>query len=671
MATRWALAPLSCVKRLQMTKAQTTAYLFFHCNLAFSSIAEEQRAEVIDRCYIPMLGIAQEYGIPLGVECTGWTLEEIARLRPQWLDRFSTLCAQGLAECIGSGYTQLIGPLVPSDVNCNNQRLGQRAYEHLLGQQPAIALINEQAYSSGILEHYVDHGYASILMEWDIPALAHPSWQSELRYAPQKVLDHQGRPLDLVWVQSVVFQHLQRLVHEDLELDAYLNCLKRHVGPSSRAICLYGNDAEVFNFRPGRFETEAAITLGEWQRMAQALCAVRDALGWRFCLPSQVTALNLPHAGHVLQLESSAQPVIVKKQPKYNLLRWAVTGRGDLDINTRCHRILHAMRAGVPDDADWRALCCLWASDFRTHITEQRWNRYAAALADMENKWQVSPPDNSSLLTGQTAALTMPRWIDAATPHVAARLNPRKGLAVQALSFPLLGSAPVLGTISHGDFEDIAHAADFFTGHVVLEAQGERKRTDLATVTPEMTETEQYISYSAAIPNFFCPMEKVVRLSKQRPEFSIAYRFGWQSLPVCSIRLLHLTLLPEAYDVSTLFFATHNGGSGWERFALTSLVNHTAPVSFLVSASHALGMTSGLLRIGDARHWLEVKTDLAQTALVGMIVHQPVGASWLTRVVLSYREIDDTAKLNALVPPSTVTVTVSAYSGSMAENSLS
>jgi len=651
-----------------MTKKQTTAYLFFHCNLAFSSIEEEQRAEVIDRCYTPMLGIAQEYGIPLGVECTGWTLEEIARLRPQWLERFRALCAQGLTECIGSGYTQLIGPLVPSDVNHNNQRLGQQTYERLLGQRPAIALINEQAYSSGILEHYVDHGYTSILMEWDNPALAHPSWHSELRYAPQKVLDHQGRALDLVWVQSVVFQHLQRLVHGDLELDAYLNCLRRHVGPDPRTLCLYGNDAEVFNFRPGRFETEAAITQGEWQRMAQALCAARDTLGWHFCLPSQATALNLPHAGHVLELESPAQPVIVKKQPKYNLLRWAVTGRGDLDINTRCHRILHAMRAGMPDDADWRALCSLWASDLRTHITERRWNRCAAALTDAESKWRVSCPDTPSMLTGQPAALATPRWIDAATPHVAARLNPRKGLAVQALSFPSLNPAPVLGTISHGDFEDIAHAADFFTGHVVLEAQGERKRTDLAIVTPEMRETEQYISYSAAVPNFFCPMEKAVRLSKLRPEFSITYKFSWQSLPVCSIRLLHLTLLPDAYDANTLFFATHNGGKGWERFPLIAPVNHTAPVSFLVSASHALGMTCGLLRIGDARHWLEIKTDLAQAALVGMIVHQPAGASWLTRVVLSYREIDDTAKPNAEVSPSTVTVTVSAHSKEMAVN---
>ena len=74
-----------------------------------------------------------------------------------------------------------------------------------------------------------------------------------------------------------------------------------------------------------------------------------------------------------MQLESAACPVPVKKQRKYNLARWAVTGRDNIAINAACERIYRGMLATSADDADWKELCYLWASDFRTHMTEKRW----------------------------------------------------------------------------------------------------------------------------------------------------------------------------------------------------------------------------------------------------------------------------------------------------------
>ncbi len=47
---------------------QTTLHLFalFHLNLAFSSIEEEQRGDVIKRCYWPLLELAKSHG-PIGI----------------------------------------------------------------------------------------------------------------------------------------------------------------------------------------------------------------------------------------------------------------------------------------------------------------------------------------------------------------------------------------------------------------------------------------------------------------------------------------------------------------------------------------------------------------------------------------------------------------------------
>ena len=107
-------------------------FAFFHLNIAFSSIEEEQRSEVIARCYWPLLDLAVKHG-PIGIEATGYTLEEIARLDPEWLGRARALIAKGKVELIGSGYAQMIGPLVPARVSEENLRIGNDIYRRLLG----------------------------------------------------------------------------------------------------------------------------------------------------------------------------------------------------------------------------------------------------------------------------------------------------------------------------------------------------------------------------------------------------------------------------------------------------------------------------------------------------------------------------------------------------------
>src|SRR2546430_12872243 len=77
-------------------------FALFHLNLAFSSIAEEQRAEVIRSCYWPLLALAEAHG-PIGIEATGFTLEEIVARDPAWIDGLRNLIAEGKVEFIGSG----------------------------------------------------------------------------------------------------------------------------------------------------------------------------------------------------------------------------------------------------------------------------------------------------------------------------------------------------------------------------------------------------------------------------------------------------------------------------------------------------------------------------------------------------------------------------------------
>jgi len=50
-------------------------FTVFHLNLAYSSIEEEQRAQVVERCYWPLLRLAREYDLPFGIEASAYTLE--------------------------------------------------------------------------------------------------------------------------------------------------------------------------------------------------------------------------------------------------------------------------------------------------------------------------------------------------------------------------------------------------------------------------------------------------------------------------------------------------------------------------------------------------------------------------------------------------------------------
>ena len=50
-------------------------YNFFHLNLAYSAIEEEDRPRVIEKCYWPLLRLARKRKLPFGIELSGYTLE--------------------------------------------------------------------------------------------------------------------------------------------------------------------------------------------------------------------------------------------------------------------------------------------------------------------------------------------------------------------------------------------------------------------------------------------------------------------------------------------------------------------------------------------------------------------------------------------------------------------
>ncbi len=213
-------------------------YLFFHLNLAFSSIEKEERPQVIDSCYWPLLTLIEHKEIKAGIELSAYTLETIHSIAPAWIDKFRDLVATGKTELIGSGYSQMIAPLAPAKVNHWNQKIGRTIYQQY-GFSPNIALINEMAYSRGILEHYIDAGYNAIIMEWNNPYLYHEQWEKEWRYFPQRVKDLCERSIPVIWADSIAFQKFQRFAHGEDDLEDYLSFLQSKKNIKNQYFPLY------------------------------------------------------------------------------------------------------------------------------------------------------------------------------------------------------------------------------------------------------------------------------------------------------------------------------------------------------------------------------------------------------------------------------------------------
>jgi len=618
--------------------------LLFHLNLNYSSIEVASRREVVARCYRPLLELAERLPwLTLTLEATGHTLERIERLDPDWIDRLRALIARGRVEFVGSGDTQLIGPLVPASVNRWNQALGRGTYERLLGIAPRVALVNEMAWSQGLVDSYLDAGYEAVVTEWNNPRRYHPEWDEEARYRAVWTESPTGRRIRLLWADALLFQGLQRAVHGEREPEEHAEKVLAHAGDQHRHVFVYANDAEVFDYRPGRYASEPKLgAASEWERLARVLECLHER-GLEFTTPTHVLADARFAPQEVLALNDAANPIPVKKQPKYNVTRWGLSGRDDVGLNATCFRRAKELERHGGSSGDWRTLCRAFGSDLRTHVTEKRWERLVHALP----KSKPRGLSDSAFLEAPLRTTRVERrgaLLELETDGVRAVLNLRRGLALESLVLKSAGAAPLIGTLPYGHFDDIDWTADFYSGHTVLEIPAEKRVTDLEVVEPEVREELHCLVVRAEVPTALGPLPKEVRVYAQRVE--LRYGFSrWGARPRGSLRTGSLTLLDGGLG-RELALTVAQGGPR-ERLAVRGEVDHGRAVSSLVSASAALGATDGWLALDDGRLGFELTWPQDEAAALPLFTHQTVAGKRFARLVFSLGELDETFRPGA------------------------
>lgn len=637
-------------------------FSLFHLNLNYSAIEEADRPRVIEKCYWPLLNLINSLELKSGIELTGYTLESINDIDPSWTHEFKRLISKGICELIGSGYAQIIGPLVPAKVTTKNLEIGNNSYEKILEVVPKIALLNEQAFSKSLVDLYKSAGFDNIIMEWDNPFSNNPKWSKEISYLPQRINGINENEIGLIWNKSIEFQKFQRYAHGELELNEILTHLQKHQSNFTRALPVYGNDVEVFDFRPGRYISESNIHIeGEWNRIHNLYEAIKKEVDMEFILPSEVEDLkNEPQANQILEIASASQPIPVKKQDKYNIVRWAVSGRDDFKINTECWKIFDFLENNSKHDSkEWKELCYLWSSDFRTHITDKRWNKYMKRLKTfsrqrnyLETKIRNKETNNYLVKNSKLTITKNGRFLELSNDRYNITFNCYRGLAIERYVDKEVSNNSIFGTISHGYFDDISYSADYYSGHTVFEAPGKHKITDLIAVEPIIENNQNGIEIFANIITPMGPLEKKWSVDQNRGNLIQTIRIDWPESVIGSFRFGYITLMPEAFDQNTLFYSSHNGGNFKEKQSLNIKKNfdHGDNISSLISANQVLGMTNGIMEIGDDKKTINLNCNKSKGSLVGLVSNTKVKNNLFSRLALSLREFDDTSQASPIGP---------------------
>jgi len=483
-------------------------------------------------------------------------------------------------------------------------------------------------------------------MEWNNPRSAHPEWENEWRYHSQKAIGNDGTSTPLIWVDSIAFQKFQRYAHGEYGLNEYVKYIRTHAAGNERYFPLYSNDVEIFDYRPSRYKTEAQFDdSSEWDRIYELYIYLKRQDWCEFIFPSEVlNYLNDRNGGNEVKLESPSQPIPVKKQEKYNINRWALTGRDDVGINSKCYKIYNSfVENDNQNPEDWKELSYLWSSDFRTHITEKRWNDYCNRLDLLLKKNEISNISNNENYSECPKVIDDKKWLIVENDNYKVILNKNKGLTIQNLVYKKFGKESLLGTLEHGYFDDISLGADYYSGHAVIERPSEHKITDLGKVEPEIIESEWGVKLKTYHKWNDYTFAQYIHLKKEI--IIIEKTINVDAIGKSIFRPYNFTFNPEAWDNESLYVATHNGGSRVEKFFLTGQnISHGDIYSSLISARHGFGNSEGKFVVGDKYKSIAFECNMAISALIPSIIYKEIVDTYFFRLQYSAGEIDETVK---------------------------
>ena len=631
-------------------KIKKKLFIFFHLNIFFSSIKKVDRSEVIKQCYWPILDIAERNDIRIGIEISGQTLEIITKLDNKWIAKLKVLIKKELIFIIGSGYSQIIGPLVPYKLNDFNYKIGNEIYKKILNIKPETLLINEHAFSKSLVDIIKKNKYSSIIMEWENSITNLKLLNEKLKFHTINIKGYKHR-LKTIWNSSLNFQKFQKYIYDKISLDSYLKFIKKLKTNKNQFFVLYGSDAEVFNFRPKKTDHNKIFNLkdnNEWNKIENLLILLKknhDFLSLDEILKDKY------YSKKTINSPTNAKfPCTTKKQPKYNLTRWALSGINDFKINTHCFKIYHYfLKQKISKMKYWKKLCYFWNSDFRTHIEKKRWNNYNIELLKYTKKTdkKINKKEKISIKYDNYKITKKDKILIIKDNDYKFGLNLENGLSLEYYYNYSLSEKPLIGTLEQGFYKNKNFNVDFYSGHFVSEFLNKKNITDLSQKIhkPKIVKRNNLLEISTnfKIVNTFVKKKWIFNLKDKK--LSLEYNFSNIYNLSENIRHSFITLNPNNFQKNSLFFSTHNGGDKLEKFNFKSNeeIDHLKRVSHVTSSTTCQGMTEGIFEIGDKNKKIIIEIENKENALIPFVQYFPIKNSYFYRLIFSSKEYDETS----------------------------
>lgn len=626
-------------------------YTIFHGNLQFSSIPKYQYKTVIENCYLSLVKILEKNDkFKLGIEFSGLTLLEIEKIDPKLIEKIKELIREERLEFIGSSYIQAIFPLIPYEVNLKNLQLGLIIYKKILGLTPEIFYVNEQTFSDGLISIYKKAGIKNIIVDFD-SAPDNVRLHKSLLYKPVKIISQKGEKLTAIWSSSIAFQKFQRYIFDEMSLEDYWQYLSDNFSEKEvRSFCLYAGDWEIFGFPPKGIDRNYN---NDYKRMAELFDSLSKDKRLRFMLPSQLGLGKI--ATTPISLTNFQDPIICKKQEKYNVSRWALAGKSSIFRNTQCFRLFDEINSikksknankSIIEKLE-KNLVTLWGSDFRTNTTADKNREYERLYAETKSSIANFLDSKKSLsvkINKETRFKPLPNDGKIETDTVYLTLDWRKGASIKELIFPKIFPKKIAGLIPHGHFQNQQLSSDWFSGHCLFETDSGNKYTDLypAKIFRKKTINGD-INLSCEIKTPIGTIGKNYKVYQDLPRVDLQYVFDFKKVALKSARIGNVTLDPLNFAVGSLWYTTVNGGRSREIYKIGKTdISQDEIVSFRISSRGCLGTTNGWVAVGDNEKGLAMIWDKTQLASCPIIHFENTKQGLFGRIQPSIAESDET-----------------------------
>ena len=362
-------------------------YSIFHGNLNYSSIPSETYEDIIDTCYWPILDIIKEYKIKPGIEFPVNTIKTIEKIDPLFLEELKKCISNKKCELIFSSKEQTVFPLVPEEINLKNLIVGKKEIEKIFSTNIETAYINEQQFSSGLVPLYSESNIKNVITMWE--------WMSKVtdltkqtKFFPKKIIKNSSE-LNIIWNSYIAYQKFQRYVDGILNKKEYLTYILKQQSNTDSCFPWYGSDMEIFGYKNPVLGLEGKGN--EIQRFREILNELEKNKQIKFEFPTRILEIFPPT--EKIEMSSAKFAISGKKQDKFVVTRWAACGRDNSSTNTMCYHLFKKIQIlktlnknkSIIERYTNELIDC-WASDYRTHTTEQKYLDAKKKIAILDNK---------------------------------------------------------------------------------------------------------------------------------------------------------------------------------------------------------------------------------------------------------------------------------------------